>query len=246
MDSFELSLEHLNARQMEFLKNATPDDWHRYAWHHNWDDRLDGLFWIVSQPNCDKATALLIFWKGEPTGYDYETEEEHMGDDIYGVAPMLKYISERFNTLGYTRSEIAYDSLEDHGINMPEYYEMAKTGRQRDIKELIERQKDLADHRVKLHPNMKLLKISGRKVGSYDDDSDFYDQFPDHVDDDGADLNGTVATDALFKRDSPKGEPTADANTRIKAMRHQAGAQIAATSHSRPFLDQICTLCKFD
>jgi Domain of unknown function (DUF4274) len=170
MDSFELNFERVHTHEMEFLKSASPEDWHRYAYNHNWNDPLYGLFWIVSQPNCDMATALLIFWKGEPTAYDYETEEEKMGDDIYAVAPMLKYISKRFNTTGYTRSKISYDFLEDHGIDMPEYHAMCKAGRLRDIELLIERQKDVADPLVKLHPNMKLLKIAGRKVGGYDED----------------------------------------------------------------------------
>jgi len=241
MDSFELSLERLHARQMQFLKTASPDDWHRYADNHNWNDRLDGLFWIVSQPECDKATALLTFWKGEPTCYDYETEEEKMGDDVYAVAPMLRYIAERFNKEGYTRSQIAYDFLEDHGLNDPEYKAIYEPRGRCDIQELIERQKGLTNPHVKLHPDLQLLYIYGRKVGGYDDHSDYYDLFPGDVDDDGSERSDTVANSPLNDNYIAKGEPRHDmpmdagvgASARIRALRHQADETIENASKTR-------------
>lgn len=220
MDSVELAFERLHQRQMQFLQNASPDDWHRYADNHNWNDRLDGLFWIVSQPDCDRATAMLTFWKGEPACYDFETEDEKMGEDEYGVAPMLRYIAERFNTTGYPRSEIAYDCLEDHGLNFPEYAAMGKAGRQADIKAIIERQQDIADPLVKLHPDLQLLRISGRKVGGYADKSDYYALFPDQVDDEGSEPSDTVAPRPQnFVPAAPS-----DASSRIRALRREGGA----------------------
>lgn len=218
MDSVELAFERLHQRQMEFLKNASPDDWHRYADNHNWDDRLDGLFWIVSQPDCDKATALMTFWKGEPAFHNYETEEAEMGDDIYAVAPMLRYIAERFNTNGYPRSEIAYDYLADHGRNDDQHNAMFEVGRA-DIDELIERQRNMANPLVKLHPDLQLLRISGRKVGGYADNSDYYDLFPDEVDDDGSEPSEAVATSPQHVAPAA----ASDASSRIRALRYQGG-----------------------
>lgn len=149
------------------LRAGSPDDWHRYAFDLNWDDPLDGLFWIVRQPQCDRATAHLIFWKGEPTGYEWERDDEPMGADEYAVAPMLRFIAERFNAHGFPRAEIAYDYLADHGCNMPEYHAMEKAARLRDIAELEQRQRDL-DPQVRLHPLLKALTIPGRKVAWYE------------------------------------------------------------------------------
>jgi hypothetical protein len=230
MDSFELSLERLHVRQMEFLKSRSPDDWHRYAWHHNWDERLDGLFWIVSQPDCDKATATMIFWKGCPTGYDYEDDDEPMGDDVYAVAPMLRYISERFNTTGYPRAEISYDFLKDHGGGLnAEYDSMVKEGRLRDIEELIDRQKDIDNPKVKLHTELKLLSIPGRKVGGYCDNSDFYDLFPDDREAEDINIGDSATTSEPNQKDTAKdGEQTTstsnagvEASARVRAIRHQ-------------------------
>lgn len=241
MDSFEAKLERLHARQMAVLQNSSPDDWHRYAFFHNWDERLDGLFWIVSQPECDRATALLIFWKGEPTGYDYEDDDETMGDDIYAVAPMLRYITERFHTTGYTRSEIAYDFLEAAGHDADsEYASMIEAGRLRDFEALVERQRDLPNARVKLHPNMKVLRVSGRKVGGYDDQSDFYDRFPEDLDEDDSEPGDTIATrlpdrEDLVRDESPNNvmaDSSADASARIRAMRHQDNLHIEDVSQA--------------
>lgn len=90
LDDFDRQQEELFQRQMAFLAVRSPDDWHRYADNLNWDDRLDGLYWIVSQPDCDKATAVMTFWKGEPTGYDWQDCDEPMGENEFAVAPMLK------------------------------------------------------------------------------------------------------------------------------------------------------------
>ncbi len=223
IDDDEVNSQRLNAQQIEFLQNRSPDDWHRYAWHYNWDERLDTLFWIVSQPDCDRATALLVFWKGCPTAYDYETEEGPMGDDPYSVAPMLRYISERFNTTGYRRAEISYDFRKDHGLNMDEYDPDDKEkyiasdrhSRLRDIDELIDRQKDVHDPKVQLHADMKLLSSPGRTVGGYDDDSDFNNSFCAD-----ADHSGTVPDAAV------------EASARIRAIRHLANANIDYRSAS--------------
>lgn len=229
MDDFEAAQERLHARQMEFLKNSSPDDWHRYAFFFNWNERLDGLFWIVGQPECDRSTALLIFWKGEPTGYDYEEEDEPMGDDIYAVAPMLRFISERFNSGGYSRAEIAYDFLEATGHDAgSEYASMIEAGRLRDFEALVERQEDVPNARVKLHPDMMVLRVPGRKVGGYDDHSDFYDRFPE--DDDGFEAAAAAAPDLSDNRrfvpadrtGDRRADEDADPSARIRALRHRA------------------------
>lgn len=95
--------------QTECLSKMSPDDWHQIAQVHNWADELDVLYWIVSQPDCDKATARTVFWQGEPTGHDFEDCEEVMGESPYSVAPMLKYIADRFRSGGYRREEIKFD-----------------------------------------------------------------------------------------------------------------------------------------
>ena len=53
----------------EWLQKGSPADWHQAADNWNWDYGLAPLQWIVSQPDCDLATALLIYYRGEPSYY---------------------------------------------------------------------------------------------------------------------------------------------------------------------------------
>jgi hypothetical protein len=176
MDNEELD-ELLLKRQIECLKKGSPEDWHRVAFHYNWDEPLYLLYWIVSQPECEKATALAVFWNGEPTCYDFEDDTQVMGEDPYAVEPLLKYIVRRFNTTGYQRSDIAFDLLEARGCNMPEYHAMDIEGKERDFAELIDRQKDIADPLLHVPASMMVFSTPGRKVNIYEE-SDFFETYP--------------------------------------------------------------------
>lgn len=48
---------------IEWLETQSPDTWHVVAAGWNYDYRADPLLWIVSQPACDKGTALCVFLK---------------------------------------------------------------------------------------------------------------------------------------------------------------------------------------
>ncbi|WP_309997461.1 DUF4274 domain-containing protein [Chryseobacterium sp. 2987] len=51
------------------------------AFYYNWDNGLDGLEKVLRDRNCDKATAVMIFWRGHPGYYynnpDIEKMESH-------------------------------------------------------------------------------------------------------------------------------------------------------------------------
>ncbi|GAA4027607.1 hypothetical protein GCM10022281_02860 [Sphingomonas rosea] len=142
---------------MAALQTAGPDDWHAFAAGFNWGEPLGPLCWIVQQPDCDRATAHLIFWAGEPTGYEWQDEEEPLGADPYAVAPLLRFINDRFHGRGFPRAELGYDCLADHGIDMPEYFATCEEGRRRDIAEL-----EASLSAPGLHPLLKELRFSGR------------------------------------------------------------------------------------
>lgn len=44
-------------------------DLHKKAFSHNWDEGLNKLKKILKNPNCDIATATLIYWMGNPNYY---------------------------------------------------------------------------------------------------------------------------------------------------------------------------------
>jgi hypothetical protein len=174
----ELVEERLLAKQIDFMKTQSPDLWHRFADGVNWDGSLEGLYWVVSQPECDKATAALLFWKGLPTDHDYEDDDQLMGDDRYAVEPLLKYIAARFNTVGFNRSEIGYHFAQSHGLGRNDRQEpMYRTSRLDDIEGLVERLEDHPDALVKLHPDLMRLEWPGRWINPYAS-SEWDDSFP--------------------------------------------------------------------
>jgi GNAT superfamily N-acetyltransferase len=106
--------ENRSAMLMSWLQEATPDQWHQVADGWNWGSGCDILRWIVEQPDCDKGTALLIFWRGEPSYYWGEAtdrdglvaERGEYGLDVYD---MLVALLARWRANGFTRAAIAYN-----------------------------------------------------------------------------------------------------------------------------------------
>ena len=87
---------------------AGPDDWHRFALGANWDFHDPELFeWIAAQPDCDKATALTLFWKASP---DYAVE---FPDARYEHRRLISAIRDRWLAGGYSRAELAFDPEAD-------------------------------------------------------------------------------------------------------------------------------------
>ena len=97
-----------------WLPWASPDEWHRVAFGWNWGFGSDILRWITRQPECDKATALLIFWYGEPSYYWSDNLEQtgnrladrsSNNDDFH----LLGEIMSSWRSKSYTRAELAFD-----------------------------------------------------------------------------------------------------------------------------------------
>ncbi len=114
----EANLDHLifsddpviSAFAQWLVTEAEPDDWHRVADGWNWDRGEDPLWWIVTRPNCDKATALMVFWLTKPY--------QHLGQPAWEAMDVEDYdlyhtIRARWAAGFYTRSELAYDTEHD-------------------------------------------------------------------------------------------------------------------------------------
>jgi hypothetical protein len=102
-----------SAMLMDWLCTATPDQWHQVAMGWNWGSGEAPLRWIVSQPDCDKATALMVFWRGQPSYYwngpptkaEWKASGRFFSEDVYDL---LTFVVNRWRSGGYTRSEIGY------------------------------------------------------------------------------------------------------------------------------------------
>lgn len=146
-------------REIAWLRAASPDDWHRVALDYNWDEGVETLYWIVQQPDCDRATALDIFWKGQPAWYLYLALKEGRDEADDPTWTMLKYIAARIHARGYTRSKIAFD---------------ATPALRQDFAELSGYAEQLANPPLRPHRDM-LRSARGREIVN---DMDFYRRYP--------------------------------------------------------------------
>jgi hypothetical protein len=66
---------------LELIKQMSPDDWHEIFSHWNWHNRPRGiLHWAISNPRLDRATAVHIFFNGDPVGF--VSSDSKYGNDL--------------------------------------------------------------------------------------------------------------------------------------------------------------------
>ena len=103
-----------------------PDEWHRVACSWNWDAGHDVLRWIIDQDGCDRATALVVFWRGAPDSYlQFRDRAAAIADKPYYAEPFDlltaivsnwragRYVTSNFSTDGEVESiAFGYTHLE--------------------------------------------------------------------------------------------------------------------------------------
>ena len=91
---------------INWLARQTPDVWHEAAPNLNWDNSERVLEWIISQPQCDRATAALIFWTANPLYYmrALASGAYRSDDSLRIVTTILRKWKAGF----YTRAELAW------------------------------------------------------------------------------------------------------------------------------------------
>src|SRR5271155_3928056 len=77
---------------LAWLQESGPDEWHRWAVDWNWDHGTELFWWIIAQPNCDRGTALSIYYTAQPDYFSrYASIEDaragifDAGDDVVGL-----------------------------------------------------------------------------------------------------------------------------------------------------------------
>lgn len=105
------------------LKN--PDQWHIFALNWNWDDGFQPLQWIIRQNNCDKGTALFIYWHADPVVYcQYSDRSEVvLGGKNVELYDFIKEIEVKYTSNFYTRNRIKFNPPNDDGYNWTSGYD---------------------------------------------------------------------------------------------------------------------------
>lgn len=95
------------------VHEADPDERHRVVMNWNWDDGTQALSWIGSRSDCDRATALLLFWNGAPEHYlAVDWDRSRVPDYDRAAFDFVVDIRRRWREGRYTRAELAF-SLND-------------------------------------------------------------------------------------------------------------------------------------
>lgn len=92
-----------------WLRSASPSQWHSMATQWNWDYGMEPLVWIARQPNCAKATALDIYWKIQPDFYaasDFLPAELGAWDEL--ACATAVHIARRWREGFYQQSDIEW------------------------------------------------------------------------------------------------------------------------------------------
>jgi len=113
-ESKENALRPQGMLPADWAASRDPDDWHRLALFGNWDYFEPALLRrIAEQPNCDRATALVLFWKSEPEYYLPFADRAAVPEGSRDGYDLLVLIRERWRAGAYTRAELAFDRERD-------------------------------------------------------------------------------------------------------------------------------------
>jgi hypothetical protein len=86
---------------LAWLQENGADEWHRWAISWNWDHGTELFEWIVDQPNCDRGTALSLYYNAQPDFYTrYASVEAIDGIHSESVDLMMR-ICERWREGAY-------------------------------------------------------------------------------------------------------------------------------------------------
>jgi hypothetical protein len=130
---------------------ASADERHWVATNWNWDLGEEVLYWIVTRPDCDRATALDVFWNGQPEyGLRYGLDRSKVPHHELNVFDLVAEISARWQHGAYTRAELSFDPPHFDVILRSEPFERARYG------DLYER----------LIPSSMLQRLPGRTIPS--------------------------------------------------------------------------------
>lgn len=147
-ENYEHDCEAHAAAHIEWLKTASPDDWHRTVLAFQWSEQYEPLYWIVQQDQCDRASALKIFWALCPEIEDAQAAQANRSEHWLSDNVIVEYIARRLHDQGYPRAEIAFD---------------AEPMMLDDFARFQEAMRDCADPLWRPHPAM-VRSIRGREV----------------------------------------------------------------------------------
>jgi len=98
---------------------STPDEMHQVVQRYNWDWGLAPLKWIAKHEQCDRGTALMIYWRGAPHWYTQYAKASDVPTHERDTFGLLRTIEKRYLKGGYELAEIRFDPRADDSRSEP-------------------------------------------------------------------------------------------------------------------------------
>lgn len=95
---------------------ADPLDLHRRAQSYNWDSGVAGARSIALHPDCDRATALLMYWRLSPHYHRRFATVEEAPARVQDAASLLREIEKRLVADDFRTKNLSFDPADDAGI----------------------------------------------------------------------------------------------------------------------------------
>ena len=96
--NFESTLQKMSALEL-----------HHFACNFNWDCGVQELDAVISHPECDAGTALMIYWLGQPAEYYRMQKRGSLSPDSVLIVELLQKIESKIQNGEFDRREIACD-----------------------------------------------------------------------------------------------------------------------------------------
>lgn len=91
---------------------------HRFVQEYDWDDGAKKLFEVIRNPQCDRATALLVYWQSQPEEFAaYPTPADAPPTERKWVE-LLREIEAKVAASGFATARVGFDVHDVDGVDL--------------------------------------------------------------------------------------------------------------------------------
>ncbi|MEM1263711.1 MAG: DUF4274 domain-containing protein [Pseudomonadota bacterium] len=110
---FEALGAEWDKKRREFLANVSDAaELHLFADLWNWDSGMDEMYRVIAAPICERATALLVFWRASPDYYQGCQNADDLAEYERDGFALIRAIEAKFMAGDFADGSLRYDPNE--------------------------------------------------------------------------------------------------------------------------------------
>ncbi|MBC7876655.1 MAG: DUF4274 domain-containing protein [Anaerolineales bacterium] len=112
----------INLNQLQQILN-TSEKLNEFAAHYNWDDGFEVPVWIINNPQCDRGTALMMYWRAEPQYFCKYATCDDIPNSGWQIShyDFIREVEEKYINGFYKFQEILFNPRYDMSSGMEGY-----------------------------------------------------------------------------------------------------------------------------